>query len=316
MNPLLQSALDKLRGRHGAGDLSLDDIRALKEKNEQDLRRELAKRDEMIAHELRQSEEHAAERKRRLAAMDELARDVGATSGQYLGWALSARRPTAPHLQAPYRCLEQLCADEYVNSYALPNLEMAIEARVALAGSLLPPVRADDKFFGGADKRLRAFPPARPAAVSYDTGWYPTWAREAGVPLAASYVGFQNLDAEIARVRREEKDKKYDRHDSARNTSLAEREIELINKRSQDARAREIEDVPRILDKQREAILKIVDRVLVGLEMGIAFWWAREFRRAIAGEPARLPEDRDKLSAWRWTQALGVRFPFETLTKD
>ena len=68
------------------------------------------------------------------------------------------------------------------------------------------------------------------------------------------------------------------------------------------------------VDKQRAAIVEVIDKVLAAQKLGVTWWWARDLRRYVAGETPRIATRESEVPrAWSMTQALGLKLNFSTV---
>ncbi|MGE0551362.1 MAG: hypothetical protein AB7R00_30185 [Kofleriaceae bacterium] len=198
----------------------------------------------------------------------------------------------------------------------VPDVDMTavLEARHALAAeSSLPAVRRDDKVFGGdVAKRMRQLPSVPPRPIGVGDVWCETVCKLHGL----SYDRHPSpIDLEPDRVARERVFKlrdsgKYDPKDSHRNNEIAYRELELLEHKRKELVDQAVGERRRSTAEFRAKLLSVVDSTIAKLDLGLAWWWAMQLRRHVAGERARIT-DFDRVLAT--TSALGVRFPFETL---
>jgi hypothetical protein len=249
----------------------------------------------------------ADEIERRNALMASLAAYFGATSAEYLADALDAHAPT---ISIARPIFEQLRRVE-------PHI--VVEALHCIAGSLpFGAPRAADKVIGtNAAKAVRTLPaslaielPPRPQRP----GWFSDWAMSAGISMPSHPgVDFETPAQWTRRIDAQRARGLYSA-DSAENTRLAAQEAELMRKKRFDLEEKADAEHHAAIEAVRLRVVSVVDDVLAAMPFGLAYWYAREFRRAVANERLTMPPHPSvpgvTFTAWRMTQVLGVRFDF------
>lgn len=193
------------------------------------------------------------------------------------------------------------------------------ESLHSLAGLELPRLRADDKLLGPSiAKALREMPPFNPKAyqVSNCVDWFEGWVTSVGVSLPSfPHIACEQEHEWNARIGMNMR-KGYYSSSLDENYRLGGLEMKLLSDRRS-----ELENKAKVahhdaMEDLRARLVAIIDPVVASLPFGPAWWWARDFRRVIAREGSRTRAPHlhaDPFEAWRQTQILGIKFPFEQL---
>jgi hypothetical protein len=244
----------------------------------------------------------ADERTRHDALRASLAAYFGATSAEYLADALDAHEPTSLVTRPIFAQLRRT------------EPAIVAEALHCLAGTLPGGApRAADKLIGAsAAKATRALPSPHSAALPprpQRPGWFAAWAPSAGIAISPHPgVQFETPAQWTRRIEAQRRQGLY------ADPALAAREAELMRKRRQELEETADAKHHASIEAVRLGVIAVVDEVIAAMPFSPAYWHARELRRALAGEQMLMPPHPSvpgvPFTAWRMSQALGVRFDF------
>jgi hypothetical protein len=248
---------------------------------------------------------------------DEIARGLGATSGEYILEAIEMHAASSsgnPALAPIWHQVRQI-------TYTAPNIDAAIEARHALtfAFDAVPPGTVCAERAPSLTRLPAPKPLSRANRVGSDA--LRAIALAVGIDLPAiedlEDPDLEDEDAIEDRIEKARAQKLYDPEDWESNDSLAAKDLAAAKKE----RAEHTADAERAclarLNAVRTAILAAIAEKLATLEMGPIAWWCLELYRHLADSPTRTPygadHPNDPPKAWRITQAFGVNFDFSQI---